>query len=89
MNSAKSHPRKSPKKKSNKLAFLNPLLDYFRKAREELYRVSWPTKRQATSSALLVLGITLLAALFFGVVDFLISEAYIKISEFAKDVKAS
>ena len=81
--------KKKNSKKTSKPKLLSAMLSYFNSAKDELYRVAWPTKRQATASALIVLSITLLAAVFFGVADFLISEGYMKFSEFAKNVKTS
>ena len=80
---------KKNNKKVSKSKLASAILAYFNSAKDELYRVTWPTKRQATASALIVLSVTLLAAVFFGVADFLISEGYMKFSEFAKNVKTS
>jgi preprotein translocase subunit SecE len=57
-------PRKSPKSQ-------NALIRYFQDTGDELRKVSWPTREQAIRLTLIVLGSTVAAALFFGVLDLL------------------
>lgn len=48
----------------------NPVLEYFRTSKEELEKVSWPSKEDTLRySALIVVG-SILAAIFFGALDF-------------------
>jgi preprotein translocase subunit SecE len=50
------------------------LTTYIREAIEELRHVRWPTRQQAVRFSAVVLAFTALAALYFGVVDFGLSE---------------
>lgn len=49
------------------------LLQYFREVVQELKKVSWPTKKQTYNSTLLVMGITVIAALYIGGLDYVFS----------------
>ena len=49
---------------------LNKVLTYVRECREELKKVTWPSRQQVVSDTLVVIGISLFAAAFFGAVDF-------------------
>jgi len=64
-------------------------LAYLQSAKSELFRVTWPTRSQATRSALIVLGFTFFMAFFFAIVDQLISMGYLKLSQFSSYVKTS
>jgi preprotein translocase subunit SecE len=48
----------------------NAVLRYFRETRAELRKVRWPTLEQGWSMTKLVLAVTVLMALFLGVMDF-------------------
>jgi preprotein translocase subunit SecE len=48
----------------------NRLVRYFKETRAELRKVSWPTRQQATNLTLIVLAVTIVMAIFLGVVDF-------------------
>lgn len=56
--------RKNPKSQ-------NALVRYFQDTGDELRKVSWPTREQAISLTLIVLGSTIAAAIFFGALDFI------------------
>jgi preprotein translocase subunit SecE len=47
----------------------NRLVRYFKETRAELRKVSWPTRQQATNLTLIVLAVTIVMAIFLGVVD--------------------
>ena len=49
------------------------LLQYFREVAQELKKVSWPTKEQTYNLTLLVMGITVIAALYIGGLDYVFS----------------
>ena len=53
----------------------NPIVNYFKTSYEELSKVIWPTRQQATKHALMVIGLSLALAIFFGLVDFALSWA--------------
>ena len=54
---------------------MNALIGYLKDVRGELTHVSWPTRRQATGYALIVIVISLVVAAILGVFDFLFTEA--------------
>ena len=47
----------------------NRLVRYFKETRAELRKVSWPTRQQATNLTIIVLAVTIVMAIFLGVVD--------------------
>ncbi|MFH1173224.1 MAG: preprotein translocase subunit SecE [bacterium] len=49
------------------------LTDYIKSSYEELKKVAWPTKQEATNHTLLVIGISLGVALFLGVADYILA----------------
>ena len=49
------------------------LHDYLRGAVEEMKKVTWPTKKQTTTYSLIVVGMSIGVALFFGILDKLFS----------------
>lgn len=46
----------------------NPLLRYFRETRGEMRKVTWPTREEAWRLTLIVLGVSILMAVFLGVI---------------------
>jgi preprotein translocase subunit SecE len=46
------------------------IVDYFKDTRGELRKVTWPTRDQATKLTAIVLGMTVVMAIFLGAVDF-------------------
>ncbi|HVW66755.1 MAG TPA: preprotein translocase subunit SecE [Candidatus Peribacteraceae bacterium] len=52
---------------------MNALMTYINESLAELRHVRWPTRQQAVRLSIIVIGFTLLCAIFFGVVDFLLS----------------
>lgn len=50
----------------------NKIVNYFISARAELKKVSWPTRAEITRFSLLVIGISLAIAVFFGIVDYIL-----------------
>lgn len=59
---------------SNALAKLNPA-QFAREVRQEVARVTWPTRKETLITTGLVLALSALAALFFLVVDQIIAFA--------------
>ena len=49
---------------------------------EELRKVAWPTRNQAISSTLIVLGISLVLMVFISILDFLFKNGYEYLSNF-------
>ena len=50
---------------------MGKLSNYFKESVAELKKVTWPTKKETYHYCLLVLGISLLVALFLGALDFI------------------
>lgn len=47
------------------------LIKYLRESREELRKVSWPSRQETRNNTLLVIGISIFVAVFLGLFDFL------------------
>ena len=58
---------------------MESILRYFKEAKAELRRVTWPTKKQLWYSTLVVVIVTLLAAAYLGLVDLLLTAIFTKI----------
>ncbi|HHW10535.1 MAG TPA: preprotein translocase subunit SecE [Firmicutes bacterium] len=63
---------------SNKALAIRPLFDrlkrFWRDARAELRKVSWPNRKELTTYTIVVLVVTAIVSLFIGVVDLIFSE---------------
>lgn len=57
------------------MAFItnNPVTNYFRTTYEELVKVAWPTRQDATKHTIMVIGLSLVTAIFFGLADYILS----------------
>jgi preprotein translocase subunit SecE len=51
----------------------NKIGEYFISSKAELKKVSWPTRPEIVRYSLLVIGVSLAIALFFGVIDYLLT----------------
>jgi len=49
----------------------NPIIRYFQETREELRKVTWPSREEAWRLTLIVLGVTVAFMIFLGSLDFL------------------
>ncbi len=54
---------------------MNSTTSYITEALEDLRQVRWPTRQQAIRFSAIVIGFTLASAVFFGLVDFILSVA--------------
>ncbi len=52
---------------------VNKITQYFIDAKAELKKVTWPTKKEAINSSILVIVISILTAAFLGAVDYLLN----------------
>jgi preprotein translocase subunit SecE len=52
----------------------NKLFKYFREAKQELTKVTWPSKKVTTSYSLIVVGICLAVGVFFFILDKLFTQ---------------
>ena len=50
---------------------MNKIVNYLKAAIEEMKKVTWPTRKESYNYTLLVIGISLAAALFLGALDYL------------------
>jgi preprotein translocase subunit SecE len=50
------------------MAFMNPIT-FFRQVRQEVTKVTWPSRKETTISTLMVLVMVVLASIFFLLVD--------------------
>ena len=49
------------------------MINYFRESVTEIKKVTWPTRKEAFNHTLLVIGISLALAAFFGALDYLLT----------------
>lgn len=54
------------------MANINPA-KFVREVRQEMDKVTWPTRKETTVSTMMVLGLVMAAAIFFVVVDWAIA----------------
>jgi len=50
------------------------IFDYFRETKGEMKHVSWPTKKQVTAYTVSVVIISIFAALYLGLFDYIFTE---------------
>ena len=48
----------------------NQIVTFLQEAKAELIKVNWPSKKQATNYTILVIGISILGAIFLGSLDY-------------------
>lgn len=49
------------------------LVNYFKESYAEIKKVTWPTRKEALNHTLLVIGISIALAAFFGALDYLLT----------------
>jgi preprotein translocase subunit SecE len=49
---------------------MNKITQFLREAKEELFKVNWPTKKQTVNYTLIVIGISIAVAVFLGGWDY-------------------
>jgi preprotein translocase subunit SecE len=49
------------------------MLNYFKEVRAEMKHVSWPTRRQTVVYTLVVIAVSLVTAVYLGLLDYLFS----------------
>jgi len=66
--------KKSPEKKGgsyrNVLERINMAKQFLRESKMELKKVKWPTKKELLAATAVVIFLSLLMAIYFGIVDF-------------------
>jgi len=56
------------------MSILNKLIKFIKESKVELKKVTWPTRKQATKYALIVIGISIITAIVLGGLDFIFSK---------------
>ena len=51
----------------------NKIISYFKESKEELKKVTWPTRQETVRQTIIVLGVCLAVGAFLGLVDFLLN----------------
>lgn len=59
----------------------NPLVSYVKESKEELKKVSWPTRKVILRDTFIVLGISIAMGIFFGALDYGLALGFEKILE--------
>lgn len=52
------------------MKLINTVIDYFRSSKSEIEKVSWPSRQQTIRYSALVMGVSVLVAVFFASIDF-------------------
>lgn len=52
---------------------MDKITAYFKASYAELHKVSWPTKTQTTNYSLVVIGLSVGMAIFFGALDYVLN----------------
>lgn len=50
---------------------MGKIINYVRASTEEMKKVTWPTKKEATNYTILVIGVSLAVAAFLGALDYI------------------
>lgn len=50
-----------------------PLVKYLREAREELQKVTWPSKKQVVHYSIIVIAVCVVFGIYFGGLDYLLN----------------
>jgi preprotein translocase subunit SecE len=58
---------------------MNRILQYFREVRGEMRHVTWPTRHQAVVYTAIVIGVSVVTAVYLGALDYLFSALIQKI----------
>jgi preprotein translocase SecE subunit len=65
------------------VSFIHAITGYVHNAIAELRQVRWPTRNQAIRLSIIVIGFTLVTALAYGVVDFILGRGMAALLQFA------
>ncbi|MEK7578757.1 MAG: preprotein translocase subunit SecE [Patescibacteria group bacterium] len=55
------------------MSYIERIKSYFREVKIEMNKVKWPTKNQTVNYTLVVIGVSVAAAAFLGVLDYIFS----------------
>jgi preprotein translocase subunit SecE len=59
----------------------NPLVNYVKESKDELKKVAWPSRKVVVRDTLIVLGISIIMAVFFGALDYGLTFGFEKLLE--------
>lgn len=59
----------------------NPVVTYVKESKEELKKVAWPSRQAVVRDTAIVIGVSLITAVFFGALDFGLSAGLQKLLE--------
>lgn len=51
------------------------IVEFFRETRREIAKVTWPTQKETRTTTVMIIGMALIAGLFFFVVDYILGHA--------------
>jgi len=57
------------------MAILNKITQFLKEVRQELRKVSWPSRQETIKYTMIVIGVSLAVAIFLGGLDFLFTWA--------------
>ncbi len=57
---------------------MNSLIQYVKDTKAEMKHVRWPTRKHAVVFTVLIIGISIAAALFLGIFDFIFSDVVVE-----------
>ncbi len=52
---------------------MNALITYLKNSREELAKVTWPSRQTTINHTFMVIGVSLAVAIFLGAIDYILS----------------
>jgi preprotein translocase subunit SecE len=58
---------------------MKKLINFVREAKAELMKVNWPNREQTTNYTLIIIGVSIVVAIFLGGLDYLFAEVLKKI----------
>lgn len=53
------------------MTLVNQIISYLKEVRLEIKKVNWPTKKQVISYTLIVITVSLVVAIYLGILDFI------------------
>lgn len=69
--------------------FIEKTVDYFRSAKSEMFKVSWPSRRDTLRYSALIIGISVVVAIFFTSLDYGFSWGFDKLISQSRQNRSS
>ncbi|KPJ84662.1 hypothetical protein AMJ57_05810 [Parcubacteria bacterium SG8_24] len=54
----------------------NPLVRYVRESKQELKKVTWPSRQRVIKDTVIVVGLSAAVAIFFGLMDYFLAAGF-------------